>query len=116
MLSASDERQLLRASIPYVRRDVPAVLPHPPEWYGRSVAITRSPQRNDKRCRHQQLEQCAAQEHQGLAIEAEYQMAGFMYREVETVDPAVFARVSEAGKAVNQQDRRECGAPTPVVD
>jgi hypothetical protein len=115
VLSTTYKRELLCSGIPNVYGDVPAVLTHPPERNRRTVPITCTPQRNHE-CRGQyQLEQRPAQKHQGLATKPEDQMPSLMYCEIEAIDPAILARISETDETVDQENKSERGTPALVI-
>src|SRR3954471_16441299 len=69
VLAAPNQGQRFGPRIPDIVRDVPAVLPQPPERDRRPVAIALAPERHDEGGRDEELHHGPAEEGQGLAAE-----------------------------------------------
>ena len=116
MLSPANQGEYLRLGVFDVHRDVPAVLPEPPQGDGGAVPVALTPERHDECRRDEELKQCATEEGEGFAAEGEDQMAGLVDREIEAVQPAVVAWCPKTLPSVDRQDQRERGAPASFLD
>jgi len=115
MLATADQRQLLGAGVSHIDRDVPAVLTQPPERHRGTMPVASTPQRHCESSWHDELEEGSTQDCQNLTIEHEYQVAGFVNREIEAVEPTVGARREQAEPAVHCQNYGESAPPAPLA-
>jgi hypothetical protein len=99
-----------------VDRDVPAVLPEPPQGDGGAVPVALTPERHGDCRRDEELKQRATEEREGFAAEGEDQVPGLVDREIEAIQPSVVGWCPKTLPSVNRQDRRECGAPASFRD
>ena len=116
MLSPADQWECLRLGILDVDRDVPAVLPEPPQGYGGAVPVALTPERHDECRRDEELKQRATEDGEGFAAEGKDQMASLVDREIQAVQPGVVVWRPKTLPSVDRQDQRERGAPASFRD
>ena len=88
MLATANKGESLGPGISDVHGNVPAVLTQPPQGNRGTVPVS-TPQRKGERRWNGELKECSAEDVQGLAAKGEHQMAGFVNRQVETIQPAI---------------------------
>jgi hypothetical protein len=79
------------------------------------VAIPTTPERDDERSRHDQLEQGAAEHGHEFAPDGKHQMTGLVDGEIETIQPPVTPRGLKAAPAVDREHEREPKSPAPFI-
>jgi hypothetical protein len=79
------------------------------------MPVTGSPQGDCKHAGENQLEQGTAQEGESLAAGGEYQVAGLVDRQIQTVQPAIVGRGAKALPTINRQDQSKGEAPAALT-
>ena len=100
VLAAAHERQLLRARVGDVARDVPQIVRHPPRHDGRGMVVLPAPEVAEEDGGDEELHQRSARVSDELAEDAEQRMAGLVNREVEGVEPPEVAGVEREPRSI----------------
>ena len=79
------------------------------------MPIAGPPQSDNKRGRHDELHQGAAEQGERLPTEGEHQVAGLVNGQIQTVEPAIVPRVTEADPSINGEEDGQRRAPSPLV-
>ncbi len=113
VLPTTDERQVLRARVTDVARDVPAVLSRPPERDRRRMPVALQGEIAGECQRDDELKECAAEDVHELAERGEHQVTRLVDGEVDVVHEAEVARMRGQVPAIRSEQERD-GQPGVV--
>ncbi len=105
---AAEQRELLRACVPDVARDVQQIHRDPRHGDRGGVALPGSGEIRDE-CRwYDDLEERSAENGHGLAEGGEHEVSGFVDGEIQIIERVPVLRIPEPRDGVNRDEDESC--------